>query len=185
MRGALVIAALALLGLAVFTLTPPRLYAGAVVGTPAPDFMLADQYDQRFRLREARGQIVLMVCGDRKGSRFMGHWIRPVNERLESDSASSPSIRVVRIANLKGVPGILHGMVRGRFTGLNTDGLRKPAILLDWKGVVAQAYGFTADATNVYLVDGEGLLRHVASGRGEAGEVEALIRALEIVIEGP
>lgn len=171
MRGTLLIVAIGVLATAV------PLPAQAPVGAPAPDFTLGDQYDSGLTLGSLRGRVVLVVAGDRHGNQYMGAYTHAVRERFGRDR-----VRIVRIANLRGVPFFMKGYVRGRFRGTNPDSTPKASVLLDWGGVLARLYGFRESLTNVYLIDRAGVLRYTAAGQGTDSETRALTEALEAVV---
>lgn len=143
-------------------------------GTPAPTFTLRDQYDSVSTLDSMRGHVVLLVVGDRRGNQYMGAYTRPVRERF-----SAEQLRIVPIANLRGVPFFVKGSVRGRFRGTTPEGRPRSPVLLDWNGTIARLYGFRSDLTNVYLIDAGGTLRYAAAGQGAAAEVGRLLEAVE------
>ncbi len=148
------------------------------VGAPAPDLVLRDQYDSTFALGTTRGTVVVLVCGDRRGNRYMAAYSRAVRERF-------PGVRVVSVANLRGVPSLMRGMVRGRFRGEEADGSRKGSVLLDWTGAVARHLGWRSDLTNVYVIDASGVLRFRAAGAGTGEEVAGLLAAVGQVVASP
>jgi len=64
------------------------------------------------------------------------------------------------VANLKGVPRLLRGFVRGRFP---KNGHR--SILLDWEGKFTSAYQYQSGCTNIQLFNKEGEMRHQLFGK--------------------
>lgn len=171
MRGTLLLVAIAVPAAAI------SLAAQAPVGASAPDFTLRDQYDSALTLGSLRGRVVLVVAGDRHGNQYIGAYTQAVRERFGRDR-----VRLVPIANLRGVPFFMKGYVRGRFRGTNPDSTPKSSVLLDWGGVLARLYGFREALTNVYLIDRAGVLRYTAAGRGTNPETRALTEALEAVV---
>ena len=151
--------------------------AQAPLGALAPDFTLRDQYDSALTLGSLRGRVVLVVAVDRHGNQYLGAYTHAVRERFGRDS-----VRIVPIANLRGVPFFMKGYVRGRFRGTNPDSTPKSSVFFDWGGVLARLYGFRESLTNVYLIDRAGVLRYTAAGRGTDPETRALTEALEAVV---
>jgi hypothetical protein len=153
-----------------WALVPVLAAAAAQIGSVAPDFTLKDQWEHETQLCSQRGKPVLLIYGDRLGSEFMSVWAAAVRE-----SPSASSMNVIRIANLRAVPGPFHGFVKRKFQSPNDDGKPKSAVLLDFDGVVAKIYGFTGDLTNVYLIDRKGMLRYTACGKGTPEEARRLL----------
>lgn len=158
----------------ILAIRPAFAAAQTPVGSPAPGFELRDQYDSVFTLGSTHGRVVLLVVGDRRGNQYMGAYTRPVRERF-----SAEQLRIVPIANLRGVPFFVKGSVRGRFRGTTPEGRPRSPVLLDWNGTIARLYGFRSDLTNVYLIDAGGTLRYAAAGQGAAAEVGRLLEAVE------
>jgi hypothetical protein len=146
------------------------------IGSPAPELALKDQFEKEFRLSAARGEMLLLVCGDKNGSNFTGNWSNAVRSRFESNG--SMPLRIVPIANLSGVPSFLRGLVKKRFVGNDPAAPPKLAILLDWEGDLERLYGFTEDLANVYLIDQSGNLQFVAAGKGTDSETKELVDAI-------
>jgi hypothetical protein len=146
------------------------------IGTPAPDLVLRDQYEKEFRVSASRGEILLLVCGDRTGSDFTGNYTEAVRNRFESNG--SLPLRIIPVANLSAVPSFLQAMVKKRFTGTNQSGQPKLAILLDWEGDLERLFGFTEEMANVYLIDRAGTLQFVGAGKGTEAETKELLNAI-------
>lgn len=144
----------------------------AKVGSPAPDFTLKDQYEQDFMLNKLKGQNVLLVVGDRKGSQYGG----PYSEAVTRNVGSAVQIHTVSIADLRAVPRFLRGFVKGKFQGNASDGKPKSSVELDWDGVIETQYGFAKEKTNIYLIDRNGILQYRAAGTGTAQELDELVR---------
>ena len=144
--------------------------ATAPVGSIAPDFTIKDQYDHEVQLSSLRGKPVLLIYGDRLGSDYMSAWAAAVRK-----SAVAPAVNVVRVANLRAVPGLMHSFVRRQFAKSDPGGKPNTPVLLDWDAELAKIYGFTEDLTNVYLIDEKGILRYTAFGKGTPEETGKLI----------
>ena len=153
-----------------WALVPVFAAAVAQIGSVAPDFTIKDQYDHVVQLSLQRGKPVLLVYGDRLGSDYMSDWADAVRQ-----SPLANSVTVIRIANLRAVPSLFYGYVRRKFQALNEEGKPTQPVLLDWDGSVAKSFGFTADLTNVYLIDEKGMLRYAACGKGTPEETRLLL----------
>jgi hypothetical protein len=168
-----------ILGLAVLLAVCPAMGSSATVGSAAPDFSINDQYDHPIQLSSYRGKSVLIIYGDRKGSDYMGVWLQAVRPELRA-----AGVKIIQAANLKTVPGFMEGFVKRKFLGKTTNGQPSPPVILDWNGQIASAYGFRDSVTNVYLIDGRGILRFEGSGKGSSEEARPLAEAMDALASG-
>ncbi len=148
--------------------------SAATIGSAAPDFSINDQYDHPIQLSSYRGKPVLVIYGDRKGSDYMGAWVQAVRPELKA-----AGVKIIQAANLKAVPGFMQGFVKRKFLGKTANGQPSPPVILDWNGQIASAYGFRDSVTNVYLIDGRGVLKFSASGTGSPEEARPLAEAMK------
>ena len=155
--------------------------ASAPLGSAAPDFHLKDQFNNEFRLSDVAGETVLIVCGDREGSKYMNPWGIAVRQKYPS--GKSAPVRIVSIANLRGVPAFIRPLVKQTFLKPGPDSKPTPPVLLDWEGQFARLYGFQSQLANVYLIDRTGVLRFVIAGKGTSQETDDLLGALEKVLD--
>jgi len=116
--------------------------------------------------------VVLLIAGDRDGNKFNNAWGHGARTHCKDQ------LKIVYIANLTSVPGFMHGFVKGKFVSKDPAHPNGP-ILLDWKGVVPQRFGFHDNLSNVYLIDRDGVLRYTASGKGTDTDLEALFHVLD------
>ncbi len=145
------------------------------VGEPAGALTLTDQYEHTWQLSDLRGSVVVLIAGDRVGNKFNGAWARAISGRYQRQ------VKTVAVANLAGVPGFLHGFIRGKFVSKDPAHPNGP-ILLDWKGVIPKTFGFHDDLTNVYVIDREGVFRYTGSGQGTDAEFEPLFHVLDALV---
>ena len=145
-------------------------------GSPAPDFTLKDQYDHDTKLSDYKGQNVLIIAWDRTGNDYMSNWITAV--RKQYPGGPNKVVTLVYLASYKGAPGFLQDNIKHKFQS-NSDGKKNGAILLDWNGAFAKAYGFQNDLTNVYLIDAKGAFRYWGYGKGQSQEeLQPLLREI-------
>jgi len=142
------------------------------IGEPAGPIALADQYDHSWQLSDLHGSVVLLIAGDRDGNKFNNAWGHAARAHCKDQ------LKIVYIANLTSVPGFMHGFVKGKFVSKDPAHPNGP-ILLDWKGVVAQRFGFHDNLSNVYVIDRDGVLRYTSSGKGTDTDLEALFHVLD------
>ena len=117
-------------------------------------FELKDQFDRPHFDHELRGQNVLILCGDRKGSRYQGTWANALRDSLRSRNHLD-SIEVVEVADVRGVPFFVKESVKSKFPKE-----RDSWVLMDWKGLFAKAYDFQGDKCNIVLFDRSGARRY-------------------------
>lgn len=152
---------------------------GRAEGPALVDFEIQDQFGDVHRSADVAGTVVLLIGGDREGSQFTGDWGKAIRDAL-GDHPRYGEISQLAHADLRGVPFFLKGMIRGKFP-------QEPAswVLMDWKGVIAKAYDYTADSTNVLVFAPDGALAHHAAGREpEGATLEDLLGSLRRLLDG-
>lgn len=133
----------------------------AVLVNPADTGLtLRTQFDESIAVLPPAGVPLVLVYSDRAGAAQAPGWLRLVK---------GTPCRVLEAANLQGVPAVARGFVGRAFRS-------SPPILMDWRGQIAAALGFQANAANVYLVEVDGRLRAHLHGALPA-EDEASFRA--------
>ena len=146
------------------------------IGQQAGPLVLTDQYDHELRLDDLRGSVVIFIVGDRTGSNYMSAWSRGIRARYKAQEY--PQLKLVPVANLAAVPGFLHGFVKKKFYSKDPAHPASP-VQLDWQGAIPRRFGFHDGVTNIYVVDGDGTLKHTGSGKGTAAELDPLFHILE------
>ena len=122
-------------------------------------FKIKDQFNKVHTDEECRGNVLVIIGGDKGGAEFSGQWGRAIRESLAGEVAFD-EIKFLRYADMRGVPFFLRGMVKGKFPREEEFW-----VLLDWKGHMAKAYEFQSDETNIVVFSREGQLSHQAHGR--------------------
>ena len=143
---------------------------GAVASTEtkASDFELRDQYDREACYRFPRDRITVFTFGDRKGAGQIEGWVRPLWEKY-GDRIDQQGIAV-----LSGVPRLARGMVRILFK----TQIKYP-VLLDWKGEVSRAYGFSGGTANLVIVDQDGSVVFKTIGPADEGRLDEVFRQID------
>ena len=126
-------------------------HAQAVAGRLA-EFEIQDQFKQTHRTADLAGEVVVLVGSDRGGSAFNAAWGKALYDALDGHSRRD-DVRFLPVADVRGVPFFMKAYVRGKFP-------EDPArwTLLDWEGVLAEAYAFHPDRCNIVVFDHEGTL---------------------------
>jgi hypothetical protein len=166
-------AALCLYGLGV--------HGPAAAQGPSPshtaDLVLQTQYDSVVSLQAMRGNVVVLVYGDREGSRYMSSYVKAVRERWPAGGADA--VRLIEAADLRGVPGVMKGYAKSRFRQPTSSGARRVPVVLDWRGDIARRFGATEKLANAYVLDEDGTFRWTDAGTGTPEQVAALLAAVE------
>lgn len=171
MRGGLPLAAVVLLLCGVLPRTP-----GAAAETALIQFELRDQFDRPYRDTQLRGESLVVVGSGRKGSEFQADWMAALRAGLR-DHLVAGGLRIVEVADLRGVPFFLKGTVKKKFP---ED--RAAWVLMDWKGRFGSAYELDGDLCSVLVFDAGGHLVYRASGSEVDSRVLDRIRA---AVDGP
>ncbi|MEZ4747113.1 MAG: hypothetical protein R3C41_13655 [Calditrichia bacterium] len=122
------------------------------------EFEMKDQFNREYT-HESWGDSIIVVFGsDRDGSEFNRIWGEAIQDSLKNEPGFD-KVRYVAVADLRGVPFFLKGLVKGFFPKEN----RKMWILLDWKGRFAEAYHFVKGKSNILIFNRrQQMMRHFA-----------------------
>jgi hypothetical protein len=145
-----------------------------------PPFRLEDQFGSAHSDAEFRGAILVLLAGDREGSKHTRAWKEALKAAL-SGVPGAEGVRFAGLADLRGVPGFLQGMVRSRFP-------KEPErwVMLDWEGLFGKDYGLERGVCTVLVFDAEGRLVHRAGGKEpDPKGVEAAAAAVRALLAQP
>jgi hypothetical protein len=159
--------------------------------------VLADQFDRKADLADLRGQVVIMVYGDRKATdacRSLGeslhvcwHPAAKGQAPREAQAApvvplanlkpgqASPNVAVVPVACCGKVPGPIRGAIRNQIAKASPDAV----VWLDFTETLKTAFGQTAGQPNVLVFDTAGRLRMKFSGVPDQTGMESLVKAVQ------
>lgn len=134
--------------------------AGAIVGDPAPDFLLSDMYGRQLSLSQFRGQKVLLA--------FWASWCPPCQTEMVSLQRLHENLSV---RNLK-VLAVNVGETEGQVAAFVARQQLSLPILFDAEGAVQRRYG-VHQLPIVFLVDGQGriIARHLGLRDWSSSEV--------------
>ena len=127
-------------------------------GTIAPNFTLKDQHDVEFRLRQFRGENMLLFGFDKDSVSRGEIWLNLFLERY------AEGLRILPIVNGSGLPFFARPFLKGK---IKTDlreveaELNLPSLLLDWTGEVSRQYGMPLQIPAVVLIDTAGRIQLV------------------------
>lgn len=91
------------------------------------------------------------------------------------------SLRIVHVADVRGVPLLLKGVVSHKFPKDTTN-----PIILDWKSKYATAYDFEEDKANILVFGRKAFLQHQLAVAGiDSQQPGELIDVLVTLLEWP
>ena len=175
--------------------------AGAQPGAAPPlvDLKLEDQFERKADLADLRGNVVVLVFGDRKGTdacRTLGEQLHvcwhPGAKGLPPAKAQaapvlpldglkpgqvSPNVIVVPVACCGKVPGAVRPAVRAGVAKGSPD----VVVWLDFADAMRDKFGLTAGETNVALIDATGRLRLRINGALDQAAIDRLVKGVQAV----
>jgi hypothetical protein len=157
---------LAALSLSVAIMRESMVFASTT--SKAAGFELKDQYNKPACFSFPRSKITVLTFGDRKGAEQIEGWVRPLWEKYQD------RIDQQGIAVLSSVPRLARGMVRMIFKTQI-----KYSVLLDWKGDVSKAYGFSKGAANLYIIDRGGSVIFKTVGPADQNRLNEVFRQID------
>lgn len=141
-------------------------------------YSIPDQFDVAHTADEVRGSVVVFLRSDRKSFKHSPVWVQAINAEL-IEVPGAGDVIFVYLANMKGVPSFLRGMIKKKFP---QD--RSHWMLLDWKGVFETSYGFTKSALNVLIFDRDGVLIYrTAVTEIEPSKLREMVAAVTTALE--
>lgn len=176
------------------------LAAGSVAGQPpaaVPSLVLIDQFDRKTDLANLRGQVVILVYGDRKSNDLcktvgeslhvcwhpsakgqpaalaQGAPVVPL-ENLKPGQVS-PNVVVVPVACCGKVPGAIQKPIRSQIAKAVPDSV----VWLDFADTLKGMYGQKAGEPNVVVFDTSGRMRMKHNGTPDQAVMDRLTRAVQ------
>jgi hypothetical protein len=165
---------------------------------PKPtELVLGDQFDRKAELSELRGQVVVVVYGDRKATdacRALGESLhvcwhptakgQPPREAQAAPVAplenlkpgqTSPNVAVVPVACCGKVPGAIQGAIRVQIAKASPDAV----VWLDFADTMKGMFGQTAGEPNVLVFDAAGCLRVKINGALNQATMDRLVKDVQ------
>lgn len=172
---------------------------GAQPPAPKVDLALEDQFERKTDLTDLRGNVVVLVFGDRKGNEAC----RALGEQLHvcwhPDAKGQPPLKAqaARVAPLDGlkpgqaspnvvvVPVACCGKVPAAVRPAISKGVAKGApdtvVWLDFADKMKDTFGVAAGETNVAVIDAAGRLRLKINGTLDQGAMDKLVKTVQAV----
>ncbi|MBM3242333.1 hypothetical protein FJZ31_39200 [Candidatus Poribacteria bacterium] len=132
-----------------------------IIGINAPDFALQDAEDKDYKLKEMKGNVVILIMGNRQTRKETDKWAeaikkdyakdeKPALKRSEGfDGKLREGLKIFMIADMRSVPWFIpKGFIKG---WLKKD--KPPApLLLDWDGKTHFAYATQEKKPNIFII---------------------------------
>jgi hypothetical protein len=174
----------------------------AAAETPRPaakpvELVLEDQFGKRQELAAHRGEVVVLVYGDRKGTDACRELGEKLHVLFHPTAAGQPpaKARTAPVAPLPGVPAgqkspdvvVVPVAVPGNVPSVVRDLLRTQIKLaspdvpvwLDFAGAMEKEFGLRAGQTNLAVFDAQGRLRLKVNGTADKPTLEKLLQTLQ------
>ena len=176
--------------------TPPVAQAAAVEAKPV-ELVVEDQFSRRQDLAAYRGDVVVLVYGDRKGMdscKALGAKLHVVFHptaagqtpelarkapvvALEGLAAGmrSPDALVLPVAAAGNVPGVIKDLIRSQVKKASPE----VPVWLDFTGVMEKQFGMRAGEPNIVVFDGTGRLRLKVNGASDQATTDKLLQTVQ------
>ncbi len=139
-------------------------------------FTLNDQFDREYTEKSFPEKILIIIEGDREGSKYCAKWKEAMSDALEKNHAMD-HIQFVSIADLRGIPSFLKGFIKGKFSKK-----KHKWSLMDWEGMFATAYEFVLESSNILVFDRQQHLVHQTSVRELSPEkLEKIVNTVKCI----
>ncbi len=191
---------------ATFLLAPLQAQVPSATATPATTpaaipqptaLVLEDQFDRKADLSDLKGQVVILVYGDRKATdlcRAVGESLhicwhpdakgQPAKKAqaaavvpLENLKAGqqSPNVLIVPVACCGKVPGPIRGPIRSQFAKNISDSV----VWLDFSDTLKTMFGQTVGEPNLVVFDATGRLRMKINGTPDQAVMDRLTTTVQ------
>ena len=187
----------ALIAVASIHAQPPAAMPG-----PAPktvELALEDQFDRKTNIADLRGNVVVMVFGDRKGNeacRTLGeqlhvYWHPDAKGQTPAKAQAAPvvpleglkpgqvapNVIVVPVACCGKVPAAIRPAISKQIAKGSPD----VVVWLDFADKMKETFGLTAGETNAVVIDASGKLRLKINGTLDQPAMDKLVKAVQAV----
>jgi hypothetical protein len=184
--------------LAAITLSLSAAAAAAQAPAARPvELVLEDQFERRQELAAHRGEVVVLVYGDRRAvdeCREFGEKLhvlfhptaagRPPAEARKAPVAPlqgvaagmrSPDVVVLPVAAAGEVPGVVRNVIRTQIAKASPD----VPVWLDFTGVMEKEFGLRAGQPNLAVFDAAGRLRLKVNGAPDQATLDRLVQTIQ------
>jgi hypothetical protein len=161
------------------------------------ELVLEDQFDRKASLMDLRGNVVILVFGDRKGTdacRTLGEqlhvcWHPTAKGQMPAKAQAapvvaldalkpgqaSPNVIVVPVACCGKVPAAVRGSISKQIAKGSPD----VVVWLDFGNAMKDAFGLTAGETNIVVIDAAGFARMKFNGAIDPPSMDKLVKTVQ------
>jgi hypothetical protein len=157
------------------------LTAVAMANVPAtlPPLVFEDQDGRTVRLDALRGQVVVIVYGNRDAMDASTAWGRRLEADLRAQEDHAPgdppperrTVRLLALAQMGGIPEPLRPMLRSLLRAATPADF---SLWLDWDDRMGRLFGAHHERPSVVVADGHGDVRLVIVGTAEGARWDAV-----------
>ncbi len=158
-----------------------------------PALTLEDQFEKVHDVRAHRGDVVVLLYGDRGGAKAnqalgerlhvafhpQAKGLPPAQARKAPvrpvPGARSPDVLVVPVACIGPVPGLVRALIRGRFRSASPD----VPVWLDFQDAMKKQFPFRPGGPNLVVLDTHGRHRYTATGPITPRDFDQLVVVIE------
>jgi hypothetical protein len=166
---------------------------------PKASISLDDQFEHKRDVAEFRGDVVIILYGDREGTdtnkllaeRINAFLHPPISKGRISARAAPPAIlpvdskqkgplfevRIVPVMCVGKSTDVIKNYTRQRVRKESPDAM----VLIDFENKIKEEYGLKAGETNMLLIDAAGRLRMKINGDLDPGTYKKVLRAIDIL----
>ena len=172
--------------------------ATAAVAEAKPvELVVEDQFARRQDLAAHRGDVVVLVYGDRKGMdscKELGAKLHVVFHPTAADQTPekarkapvialeglaagtrSPDALILPVAAAGNIPGVVKDIIRSQIKKASPD----VPVWLDFTGVMEKQFGMRAGEPNIVVFDGVGRLRLKVNGTPDQATTDKLLQTVQ------
>lgn len=182
---------------ATFVMACGALASGQPVPAKDVALMMEDQFDRKTDLADLRGNVVLLVYGDRKGTescRALGEQLHvcwhpsakgqpPEKARTAAvapleglkPGQVSPNVLVIPVACCGKVPAAIRPTINKQIAKASPD----VVVWMDYADAMKAQFGLTAGETNVAVIDAAGRVRAKYNGTIDQPNMDALVKVVQ------
>lgn len=184
----------------VVVITPlPAQPPAAVPGPKAVELVLEDQFERKTDLADLRGNVVILVFGDRKGTdacRTLGEqlhvcWHPGAKGQPPAKAQAAPVVPLEGLKpgqvapNVIVVPvaccGKVPAAVRPTISKQIAKGSPDVVVWLDYADTMKGMFGLTAGETNLVVIDAKGVARMKLNGVIDQSTMDKLVQTVQSV----
>jgi hypothetical protein len=173
------------------------LHAQPAAGPKAVELALVDQFDRKTDLADLRGNVVVLVYGDRKGTdacRALGEQLHvywhpgakgqpPAKAREAAvvplpglkPGQAAPDVLVVPVACCGKVPGPIRAAISKQIAKGSPD----VVVWLDFADAMKGLFGLAAGEPNVVVIDAAGAARMKCNGAPDRATLDKLVQTVQ------